>query len=256
MMGSGHLYNWRFEVLVDTRTNRMGAHHRSFRTPPHKPRGWWAWAGSSSRTAGPFPFVVEVRTAVIGGRDRNVGLEGANMEDLWMTNRIQSSGERSIRDHYLKKRDPGVAVEEERSNIGRGGHWQMVRFGVILSSVNGRLMFTFDETILASNMSHSKVILALHMRVFRKKHKAHPLHSLCGFHPLWTWTAPGARFPLRWTHLRCACRALLRLVAWLSGPHRRGTECQPLYAFAAAPRCGPGEAFQGRLLHYRAFPDG
>jgi hypothetical protein len=42
---------------------------------------------------------------------------------------------------------------------------------VIPSSVSLRLMFSYDETMLAANLSRSKVIAAVDQRPVRKKHQ-------------------------------------------------------------------------------------
>jgi hypothetical protein len=57
------------------------------------------------------------------------------------------------------------------------GRW-FDRFGVILSSVDRRLNFNYDETMHAANLSRGKVIVALDQSMFRKKHKKPHLFTL------------------------------------------------------------------------------
>jgi hypothetical protein len=85
------------------------------------------------------------------------------------------------------KSDLGIATEEERLNFATAkviGIW-FKRCGPILSQVNARLMFNYDETMPAANLSRDKVIVAPDQRVFRKKHKK-PHHFILGanFNPL------------------------------------------------------------------------
>jgi hypothetical protein len=106
--------------------------------------------------------------------------------DLRMTDRTRNWCQNWIPNHDLKM-DPGVAIEDERLTFATTrviGRW-FDRFGGILSSVNPRLIFNFDETMLAAYLSRSQVIVALDERVCRKKHKK-PHHFTLGavFDPL------------------------------------------------------------------------
>jgi hypothetical protein len=85
------------------------------------------------------------------------------------------------------KLDLGIEIEDKRlhfATAGAIGRW-FDRFDVILSSVSLRLMFNYDETTLAANLSRGKVIVALDKRVFSAEaREAASLHSWCRFQPL------------------------------------------------------------------------
>jgi hypothetical protein len=89
-----------------------------------------------------------------------------------MTNRTRKWRKNWIRNHDLKL-DLAMAIEDERLNFATTrviGRW-FDRLDGILSSVNPRLMFNYDKTMLAANLSRGKVGFALDQRVFRQKHE-------------------------------------------------------------------------------------
>jgi hypothetical protein len=81
-----------------------------------------------------------------------------------------------------------VAIRDERSIFAtaRGIGRSFDPCSVILSSVNLRLMFNFDETTLAANLRRSQVLVALKQRVFRKKH-GNALHFTFGGSAIECW---------------------------------------------------------------------
>jgi hypothetical protein len=82
--------------------------------------------------------------------------------DLRVTTRTLSRCKGWIENHELKL-DLGVAVEDERLNFAATsviGRW-FDRLGVILSSADLGLTFSFDETMLAANLRWCNAIVAL-----------------------------------------------------------------------------------------------
>jgi len=102
-----------------------------------------------------------------------------------------------IRGHDLRL-DLGTAIEEERLNFATRkviGRW-FERFGPTLTSVNPRLLFNYDETMLAAHFRRNKVIVQLDQRVFRKKNKK-PHHFTLGavFNPFGHGPSPSVVVP-------------------------------------------------------------
>lgn len=101
-------------------------------------------------------------------------------DEMGKTLRTRKQCKRWIRRHDLRLA-LGVAIEEERLNFATVmviGRW-FERFGPLITSVNPRLLFNYDETMMAVSLRRSKVIVVLDQRVFRRKHKK-PHHFTLG----------------------------------------------------------------------------
>jgi hypothetical protein len=106
------------------------------------------------------------------------------------------------------KVDQDVAIKDESSDFaatGVIGRWPD-RFGVTLSSANLRLMFDFDERMLAANLSQSEVIVTLDQREFRKRaQEGTSLHTGWVFQSLGTWNLSRRGLWLRTSLERKSC---------------------------------------------------
>ena len=145
-------------------------------------------------------------------------------DDMLRSNRDRKGAKRWIRRHDLRL-SLGIAIEEERLNFATVvviGRW-FDRFGTILTSVNPRLRFNYDETMLAASLSRSKVVVVLDQRVFRRKHKK-PHHFTLGavFNPFGHGPSPLVVVPTFSTaeELFAGQRAFIResRSGWCTGP--------------------------------------
>jgi hypothetical protein len=84
-----------------------------------------------------------------------------------------------IQNHDLRL-DIGLAIDDERLHFATWiviGKWYE-RLGFQLASAKPRLLFNFEETMLAANLRRNKVIDTLDQRVFRKRRKKPPHFTL------------------------------------------------------------------------------